>query len=288
MRRMFQAALVIVWAVAAGTAAVPADEGRAEETEAVKAQRAERLVKMRELAGQFEMATSGGGDKKSFELRPDPIFRYSDQPRGFVDATLWAWGPRGATGRPAVIAKVEAAINETRIPYWQFCVASLADVPVTANLGSERRLNATKPGFELRPIPRAPEPADRPAARHRQLKDLVSRFTATIDGKNLDAKELVKQEMRLLTSPIHRYADELNGLRDGMIFGLTTNGTNPDMLIVIELHATTKSALEWKYGVVKMTDADVHVRLDRDEVWVSLMKEPRETWNYFHKVPREE
>jgi hypothetical protein len=50
VRRLAHATLVVLWAVTVRPAAAPAEEGRADETEAVKAQRAARLVKMRELA----------------------------------------------------------------------------------------------------------------------------------------------------------------------------------------------------------------------------------------------
>ena len=94
--------------------------------------------------------------------------------------------------------------------------------------------------------------------------------------------------MRLLATPLHRYAEEAAGLWDGMIFGLTTNGTNPDMLFVIELRGDKLSSAEWKYGIVKMTIAEVHVRLDKDEAWMSPRNSPRETWESFTRKPREE
>ena len=260
-----------------------ADEKAAEETGSATAQRAARLANMKALAAQFAMKKSSTGDQTPFELRPNPIFRYSDQPRGFVDATLWAWEPAGATGRPVLIAKVEAAISQARVPYWHFCVVSLADEPVTAD-----RLAATKAGLELHIIPESPEAADTPAIRQRQMKNLIGRFEATIFNTNPDTKKPEPQEMRLLVTPIHRYTDEANGLLDGMIFGLTTNGTNPDMAVVIESRGKKDSPFEWKYGIVKMTIAEVHVRLDRNEVWMSPRNGPRETWDSFTKMPREE
>jgi len=243
---------------------------------------------MGKLAAQFEMKLAASEAAQPLELRPKPIFRYSDQPRGFVDATLWSWGAGGSTGRPSVIAKVEAATTLDKIPYWHFCVVSLADELVTADFDGARRLAATKPGIELRRIPDAPLPADKPTGRQRQMKELAARFGATIFNTNPVSRKIEPQEMRLLATPVHRYAEESSGLLDGMIFGLTTNGTNPDMLIVVELHATTARAAEWKYGIVKMTIAEVRVRLDTGEVWSSPRNGPRETWDSFTKMPREE
>jgi len=280
--------LALVALLASSNTLASADEQPAAESDAAAARRAARLANMKLLAAQIQMRKAEADETPFFNLRPEPLFRYSDQPRGFIDATLWAWGPAGSTGRPAVLAKVEAAITPANEPYWHFCVVSLDDELVTADFEGARRLATTKPGFELRKIPGAPEGAARPAARQRQMKDLAARFTATIYNTNPDTKRPEPQEMRLLATPIHRYADEAAGLWDGMIFGLTTNGTNPDMLFVIELRGDKLSSAKWKYGIVKMTIAEVHVRLDRDEAWMSPRNSPRETWESFVRKPREE
>ncbi|MBI3862088.1 MAG: hypothetical protein HY290_09355 [Planctomycetia bacterium] len=180
------------------------------------------------------------------------------------------------------------AISPAKVRYWHFCVLSLAEEPVTADFEGVRRLAAVKPGFELRSLPGAPDPGDKAVTRQRQMKELVARFTATILNTNPDTKKVEPQEMRLLATPIHRYADEANGLQDGTMFDLTTNGTNPDMLVIIESRAGANSTHEWKYGVVKMTAAGVHVKLDGHEVWMSPGHGPRETWDSFAKFPRDE
>jgi hypothetical protein len=176
------------------------------------------------------------------------------------------------------------AVTVDRRPFWQFCVASMADGPLELKFVNGRRLAVKKPGMVLRTLENAPEPGEKPAERLRQMKAMIARFTGTI---HVDGKDSLKQEMRLLPSPMHRYADVENGLRDGVIFALTTNGTNPDMLIVIELHAEKGAQPAWHYGIVKMTYAEVHIRLDKSEIWRSLISEPLETWTYF-SIPRDE
>src|SRR5262245_42882973 len=277
------AVLLLLAALAADFVPLSAADDAPSEPDVLKHEREARLQKMRLLAGQFEIAGAAADERARFELRDEPLFRYSDQPRGFIDATLWAWGP---PARPMAVAKVEAALNG-KVPYWQYCVASLADQPLRIDFANQRKLTASRAGLTMKSFLDAPQPADRPAARQRQMKALVARFDATIHSRHLDTKELVKQEMRLLPSPIHRYADEKQGLRDGMIFGLTTNGTNPDMLIVIELRGDQGDRLEWHYGIVKMTYSEVHIRLDKTEVYKSPVSEPLETWTYF-QTPREE
>src|SRR5262249_7827940 len=152
-------------------------------------QRAARLSKMREMARNFTVIRPAP-DEQRFELCDDALFRYSDQPRGFLDATLWAWGPPGKGGRPAAIAKVEMAVNGN-VPFWQFCVASLSDHPLHVDYAEERKLTAVKPGIEFRPLPAARRPPERPALWPLSMKELAGRFTATINARHLDTKEFV-------------------------------------------------------------------------------------------------
>jgi hypothetical protein len=160
-------------------APLPAGEDPSPEPEALKHEREARLQKMRALAGQFGITSAAVNEPTQFDLRGEPLFRYSDQPRGFVDATLWAWGP---PGRPMAVAKVEAALNG-KVPYWQFCVASLADHPLRIDFADQRKLSTPRAGLTLRAFPDAPQPAARPAPRQRQMKDLAARFDATIHSR---------------------------------------------------------------------------------------------------------
>ncbi len=276
LRTMF---LVAVGTVLGTPPAPTAAEDQPEaESEAAREQREKRLSQMRERANELQVFRRLEDQRERIELRADPLLRYSDQPRGFVDATLWCWK---AEGRPVALAKVEMLVTAARTPLWMHCVASLDDRPIDVAMGSVRYLSTRKAGFELRMVPRAPVAEAKPAARQRQMKELVKRFAATIHAKHRDKQELVPQEMRLLPSPVYRYSGEESGIVDGVIFAFTTNGTNPDVLIVIELRSAKDSPPEWMYGIVNMTAADVQLRLDDAEVLVSRLTDPRETWNYF-------
>ena len=257
------------------------DSQQAPDEGGTKAQREARLVAMRDQAAAFTVGRAVDGRPQRVTLRDEPVFRYADQPRGFVDATLWCWETKG---RPVALSKVEAAVGAGGARYWQFCAASLADGPIELIFANGVRLAPNRAGVILRPLEDGPLPNERPAGRLRQMKELVARFAGTI---HVDGKESLKQEMRRLATPIHRYSDEGSGLRDGVIFGLTTNGTNPDMLIVIELRELKEKGPQWDYGIVKMTYAEVHIRLDGAQVYSSPVSEPMVTWKYTQS-PRQE
>src|SRR5262245_66684549 len=72
-----------------------AGERPAAESEAAKKEREGRLVEMREHAAELAVVRHAGEKDERVALHVEPLMRYSDQPRGFVDATLWCWKARG-------------------------------------------------------------------------------------------------------------------------------------------------------------------------------------------------
>jgi hypothetical protein len=267
--------LCLVPLIVLATAATPNAQEHATGKENGRKSKTDKLLAvMRAQAEQFTVEQTVKGKAEEVPLRADPLFRYSDPPRGFVDATLWCWG---MTGRPIVLVKVEAAGGVTQ-PYWQYCIVSLAEHPIEVKFTGKPKLAVKKAGVELHALEKAPMPTDQPKVRLRQMKQMAERFAGTI---LVDGNDKLKQEMRRLPTPICRYDDEAGGLRDGAIFGLTTNGTNPDMLILIELRAERDAAPKWHYGIVKVTHAEIHIRLDDREIYSSPYTAPRETWIHF-------
>lgn len=256
------------------TAAMPqAQEHTTGKDDASKSKGDMLLAAMRAQAEQFTVEQTINDKAEEVPLCADPVFRYSDQPRGFVDATFWRWGKKG---RPIVLVKVEACESDTHA-FWQHCVVSLAEHPVEVKFSARPKLVVKKAGVELHALEKAPVPADRPAPRLRQMKLMAQRFAGTIIPQNAE----LKREMRRLPTPICRYNDEGGGLQDGVIFGLTTNGTNPDMLILIELRGQRGAAPKWHYGIAKVTYSEVHIRLDDKEIYSSRITAPKENWTFF-------
>jgi len=250
-----------------------AQEHATDKEDASKSQADMLLAAMRARAEQFTVEQTINDKAEKVPLCADPVFRYSDPPRRFVDATFWRWGRKG---RPIVLLKVEAGQGNKRA-YWQYCVVSLAEHPVEVKFSGQPKLVVKKAGVELHALEKAPAPADRPVVRLRQMKQIAKRFAGTIVPLNPEQK----QEMRPLPTPICRYDDDGSGLRDGLIFGLTTNGTNPDMLILIELRGERGAAPKWHYGIAKVTYSEVHIRLDDTEIYSSSLRAPKETWTFF-------
>jgi hypothetical protein len=241
--------------------------------------RAERLADMRQRVESVEVQVAGSDRLPLAKLVPEPLFRYSDEPRRIVDATLWCWQ---LEGRPVALVKIEKYASGPQNQPWLYCLASLSTELIQADWPDGQRFAARQPGLTMRPLPEAPPPAESPTARLSQMKQLSRRFTAIIVQ---DAKRDRRDVMRLLPQPIYRYASPQQAVVDGAIFGLTATGTNPDLLLAIEWHERPAGAAGWQYGLAGMTSGGLSVRLDDAEVWTAPFtagqKGPFDTWLWF-------
>src|SRR5215469_10555195 len=82
----------------------------------------ERSETMRRLARATRLAeVADGKPSRPVSLRPEPLVRYNDPPRGIQDGTLWGWGEHG---RVTATLKVEHWTNPDGA-HWSCGVASL-------------------------------------------------------------------------------------------------------------------------------------------------------------------
>lgn len=241
-------------------------------------QRQTLLAQMRELAEQTEVTYESGTGKPTFVEKP--VFRYDDQPRRFIDATVWAWTDGG---RPVAFQKVEASIDDvTGAAKWGYCFASLSENRIVAEWEHGKKFRSTEAGVAFRPMPDAPAVAPRSVARKRQARELSREFSARI---LLNPRTDSTEEMRLLATPIHEYNDPA-GEYLGAAFGYSTGGRNPDLLILIEAREQD-GKLVWHYAPVRMTIGGVTVKLQEKSLWEVPFIEPKPqdlpTWTFFYQ-----
>jgi hypothetical protein len=234
-------------------------------------QRAELLAQMRALAEQTKVHFAEG--ERQPELAKDAALRYADQPRGFVDATLWVWTHQG---RPVAFEKIEALNSADSRPHWQYCFASVSSELLLAEWPN-RRFRSTEPGVAFTPLKAAPAVSTGNTERKRQTRELARKFSARIETEP-------KEEMRLLTTPLFDYADPKTKQYRGAVFGFSTNGTNPDLLLLLEVRGE-KDKAAWHFAPARMTTGALTLRWGDTKVWecesVRQMKGPLTTWTYF-------
>jgi hypothetical protein len=221
-----------------------------------KQQREESLKAMKRRVTEMVVRTADG--QTDAEMIATPLLRYSDEPRRIFDATLWGWV---ADGRLLAVCKIEHNDREG-YALWSTCFVSLAPRRIDAEWPGGRRWSARKAGIELQTMNVAPAAAGSQASRLREMKEIATRFKATIVKPQNN-----REEMRLLPRPVFRYETPKGDLLDGAIFGLTSNGTNPDGILVLELLERKGGGPEWRFGFAGMTAGDLSVKLDDKEVW---------------------
>jgi hypothetical protein len=116
------------------------------------------------------------------------------------------------------------------------------------------------------------------------MKDPARRISISI----ADPDQGFKENMRLLVRPIHLYNDPDAGILDGAAFVFSTNGTNPDVLVLVEAQETATTKFQWRFAPARMTTGELSVRDGETEVWTVPFSsfEPNiglnlDTWMYF-------
>ena len=248
-------------AAAVGLIATVAHVRAQDDAPSPPAQRQSAMARaMRAEAEEVVIEVKRGEAREKVGLRGEPAYRFDDPARGFLDGMVWACG---RSGRPVALLTVSAEKKAGGERYWLHEMTSLTDGPLTAS-GRGWRETWEPDGSDLSfvPLPKAPMPAADEARRLRQMKELVRGLKAY----ELHGPEATRDELRLLTQPILRYADPASGLVDGAIF-LLAFGTNPEAALLVEARGGGGTAPTWSIGIARITTAGIHIDLDGQEAW---------------------
>lgn len=234
---------------------VSANAARADEkSEVAKRERTRVLKEMHGLADQIMVTTKE--DNKFVERVKEPIFRFNSPSRLYQDGSIWAWGKRG---RPLVV--MEMFTINTKQATWVHGFVLASDELVEAKRLDEKVWYPEKLGVETKPFADAPDPADNPVARLRQMKQLSRRFSAhQFWGRNN-----TKFDLRLLVRHVHRYSDPQNGLIDGSMY-LMAHEIEPEVIIMIEA-VESGGRMRWQYAVTPIGSAEFHIFLDEKKIY---------------------
>ena len=118
-------------------------------------------------------------------------------------------------------------------------------------------------GLVDQPLAGAPPPAEHPAQRLVQMRELARRFQAT--SYKMDSRN----ELRLLTQPLYRYQDEAAGILDGPSLSFA-EGNDPEAVLLLEaLREPGGKDHQWRYTLARCHTYRVSIRLDDREVFTA-------------------
>jgi hypothetical protein len=247
------------WLTVAIVGACLASTARAQAPREEDAASRKRLEFMERTVGSFVVKSDQIKDAADLKIVAKPILRYSDPTRGLtdqnvlVDATVWRLGE---SGRPTGLVTLEIyrVTADASILAYEF--ASLSDAQFALEHKSNDKIawEATGSALTVKPLEGAPAPAKTGPGRLIQMRQLARRFTVheTVNDQVI--------ECRLLSQPIDRYQSESDEIDDGAIFAFA-NGTNPEIGLTLECGKGV-----WTYGTLRLSAADVVVKLEDREV----------------------
>ena len=208
----------------------------------------------RHVSSLRTVSLSSGGEESPLKLIAPPVLRYSDPGGITTDGSIWIWGE---PGRPAVAAGVFYLTQEGKEPKWSCELLSLADGAVAVQSKAGWTWAPAKGGLEWRKLDDAP--ADSARLRLRQMKQLAERYeVAALEGT-------LRSQLRLMVQPLHRYADEKQGLLDGAIFAFAS-GTNPEVLLLVECR-NDADAPSWHAAFTRFGANALQARQGETLVW---------------------
>lgn len=248
---------LLVALVAVGSLALAGAAGRAQDPAEKPAnpENIETALRLAQAAAtEYEIRPTG--DDKPLELLREPVLRWSNPVVGEIHGNVYLWV---RDGRPMAIASLHKWFSPKT--HFEHEFQSLAEGPLTAKFHGAAAWETDGPGLKFADLPDAAAPAATEAQRLFQMKQLVKEFAVT-----KKAFGGVESELRLLTQPVHRYAVPKKGVVDGALFAFV-QGTDPDLLLLIEARGDSAAAARWQYAVARMTAAEVRLRHKDREVW---------------------
>ena len=220
--------------------------------------RQEQLRFFKEQAGELALVRSDLA-AKPFPLTAEPVLRYSNAERdiGSLDGATFLWldGTRP-------IAAVSYSIRRLRNEAYRECT-SFSDSPLVCQRDEQPVWSPKTGGLLAQKLAGAPAPAAGKVQRLTQMRELARRFAA--DTFNPRTDEVT--QLRLLTQPLYRFADERQDVIDGGLFAFVVSN-DPELFVLLEAVRGPRDPAEfWRYSLARMSSQKLVIRLDDKEVW---------------------
>jgi hypothetical protein len=202
---------------------------------------------------QVEIFASGDPDEAA---KPLVALRWANNARGSEDGltVLYVHG-----GRPLATACLypwdKKLIHD---------LESLSRAKIVGRREGEVVWQPQTTGIEFAEIPDAPDVAETPAQRLRQLRSLADQFQSSMLGWKADSTD--REELRLLPRPLYRYEAKAGPVLDGAVFAFVM-GTDPESLLLIEAVKGPSGAATWEFAFARRTSGELEGRHQDKVVW---------------------
>jgi hypothetical protein len=208
-------------------------------------------------AAEYEFRAVGDDKEKPFELRREPILRWSNPDRGEVHGNVFVWT---RDDRPQMVGSLFKWFTPHTHMSHEF--HSLAEQPITGKFPAQADWKPAEAGVRFADVPKAPAPADTDARRRLQMRQLARDFT----GDKKEREDTNPTELRLLPEPVYRYSSPKQGVLAGGLFALV-HGTDPEIWVMIEARGKEGGTSRWQFAAARMNSVEMNLRYKGEKVW---------------------
>ncbi len=219
-------------------------------------------------AVEYSMAMDKNA-KDVLVFRSEPIFAWTNPVSfGFQTGHIFVWTHCDRPEAIGTIFSVKVANKDKRMLVHEFHTLSENRLfPKTPTFSEEKW--EPQVGVEFQSVGEdiGSDNSNNSNGRLRALKTIARTFA----GQTIDSEKNQRQ-LRLLTTPLLRYAPKTGKIIDGALFAMvSSDGTDPEVLLMIEAIATSGSnPPTWRCAALRFSDKDIQVQRNGKEVWSSL------------------
>lgn len=196
-----------------------------------------------------------GDEAVESKLRPEPALVW-DNPVSGTKIGILAVFTRN--GRPDVMAQFSFTSPKNAVNEFH----NLCGDKVVMKRGTNTLWSPAETSTKWQTLNTSEKPAATPLLRLVQMRRLAEKFTVE-DDFGWDKKEL--NQLRLLTTPVHRYGKPDEEVVDGAVF-VYALATDPEAVLMLEC-VRGESGLSWRYGFGPMSIYALKAKLDNAVVW---------------------
>lgn len=242
---LFVAAVVALPAVLTASDAKPATADSPKQPSASTAdanvtEKKEKIDFYRDRLREHRLFVEGHSDKPC-EFVEAPLMRFDNPISKVGDGLIFLWTD---AGRP--VAAMKSYYNMTPNT-WGRTFVSLATRPMELRVANQPLWTPRAAGVSFQVLKDVPAPADKPALRLIQMRDIAKQFQVV---DNWGIKDPTDWQLRVLPTPLYRYQVRDEGVADGALFAYTLSG--PEALLLLEARQT-KRGLEWHFAASRCT-----------------------------------
>ena len=194
------------------------------------------------------------GENKEPAKVGDPCLRWTNPLGAGADGIVAVYAHNG--GRPAALGQFFMD-SEKR---WVNELTIIPDSDVKIMRSDRLFWKPSEFVCKFTDLPNSPTPAAKPALRLTQMRAIAADFSVA----DYFGTPEVKHNLRLLTQPVYRYAEE-GKIMDGAVF-IYVVGTDPECCVLVEAYRDDKGS-RYRYAVAPMSIFKLEARYKDTPVW---------------------